>query len=261
MTARTRDPATGISAAEPEAAAVSDRKLRIFRDRGALAEGAAEWLLGVATEKAGAFTVALSGGSTPRALYERLAAPPYQEAFPWARTHLFWGDERFVPHNDAQSNFRMAREALLSRVPIPAGNIHPVPTQGASPETAAAAYQHELMDYYGAEALAPERPLFDVTLLGLGADGHTASLFPGAAVLGEQHSWVAAVADAKNLARITLTYPALESSRLVVFLVTGKEKSAVFARLRRGDRALPAALLHPVGNLWQFVDAECAGIS
>jgi 6-phosphogluconolactonase len=187
-----------------------------------------------------------------------LAAPPYRDAFPWARTQLFWGDERFVPHEDAESNFRMAREALLSRVPIPAGNVHAVPTQGAGPEAAAATYQRELMHYYGAEALAPERPLFDVTLLGLGADGHTASLFPGAAALGERRLWVGAVADAKGLARITLTYPALDSSRRVAFLVTGKEKSAVFARLRRGDRALPAAHVHPVGELWQFVDADAA---
>jgi 6-phosphogluconolactonase len=241
-----------------EEAVASDQKLRIFRDPVALAEGVADWLLGAAKQKDGAFAVALSGGSTPRALYERWAAPPYRDAFPWARTHLFWGDERFVPHDDAESNFHMAREALLSRVPIPAGNIHPVPTQGASPEAAAATYQRELMDYYGAEALAPERPLFDVTLLGLGADGHTASLFPGAAALGERRFWAVAVADAKGLTRITLTYPVLESSRRVAFLVTGKDKSAIFSRLRRGDRALPAAQVHTIGELWQFVDADAA---
>ncbi|MGO9431649.1 6-phosphogluconolactonase, partial [Rhodoblastus sp.] len=234
-------------------APVSQQRLEILPDADSLAKRVADWLLDAAKSSDGLFTVALSGGSTPRALYELLAEPPYRDAFPWARTHFFWGDERFVPHDDARSNFRMAREALLSRVPIPAENIHPVPTQGFGPEAAAAAYQRELMTFYGAETLDPGRPLFDVTLLGLGADGHTASLFPGGAALAERRLWVAAVTDAKGLARITLTYPAIDSSSRVAFLVAGKEKSAIFSRLRRGDGALPAAHVHPVGELWQFV--------
>jgi 6-phosphogluconolactonase len=239
-------------------APVSQQRLEILPDPKTLAQRVADWLLDAATSKDSVFAVALSGGSTPRALYELLAGPPYRDAFPWARTHFFWGDERFVPHDDAESNFRMAREALLSRVSIPAENIHPVPTQGFGPEAAAAAYQRELMTFYGAEKLEPEKPLFDVTLLGLGADGHTASLFPGGAALAERRRWVAAVTDAKGLSRITLTYPAIESSSRVAFLVVGKEKSAIFARLHRGDSALPAAHVHPVGDLWQFVDAAAA---
>ncbi|MGO9431571.1 6-phosphogluconolactonase [Rhodoblastus sp.] len=246
------------SSSQVGAAPVSRQRLEILADPETLAKRAADWLLDVATSEAGIFSVALSGGSTPRALYELLARPPYRDAFPWARSHFFWGDERFVPHDDPQSNFRMTREALLSHVPIPAENIHPVPTQGFSPEAAAAAYQRELMTFYGAEKLDPKRPLFGVTLLGLGADGHTASLFPGAAALAERRRWVAAVTDAKGLARITLTYPAIESSRRVAFLVAGKEKNAIFARLRRGDGALPAAHVNPVGDLWQFVDAAAA---
>ena len=114
------------------------------------------------------FAVCLSGGSTPQRLYELLAGPPYRDKFPWSRTHWFWGDERFVPHDDALSNYRMVREALLSRAPIPAINIHPIPTEGISPEKAAAAYERELKSFYGAEHLDPARPLFDVNLLGLG---------------------------------------------------------------------------------------------
>ncbi len=243
---------------QADAARVSRHRLEILPDPETLAQRVADWLLDAATSRDGLFAVALSGGSTPRTLYEMLAGPPYRDTFPWARTHFFWGDERFVPHDDPESNFRMAREALLSRVPIPAENIHPVPTQGFGPEAAAAAYQRELMTFYGAETLDPGKPLFGVTLLGLGADGHTASLFPGAAALAERRLWVAAVADAKGLARITLTYPAIESSSRLAFLVAGKEKSAIFARLRRGDGALPAAHVHPVGDLWQFVDAAAA---
>ena len=211
--------------------------------------------------KDGAFAVALSGGSTPRRLYQLLAGPPYRDKFPWSRTHWFWGDERFVPHDDTLSNYRMVREALLSRAPIPAANIHPIPTEGITPEEAASAYERELKSFYGAERLDPARPLFDVTLLGLGPDGHTASLFPGTAVLAERDRWVAAVVGAKPEARITLTYPALESSRQRGLPGRGEEKRAHLARLRRGDDSLPAARLHPTGTLWIFGDAAAAGAS
>jgi 6-phosphogluconolactonase len=237
----------------------SAAELEILADPEALARRVADWLLEAATAKDGVFAVALSGGSTPRRLYEYLAGPPYRDRFPWSRTHWFWGDERFVPHDDALSNYRMVREALLSRVPIPAGNIHPIPTEGVGPERAAAAYERELKSFYGAERLDPVRPLFDVTLLGLGPDGHTASLFPGTAVLAERQRWVAAVLGAKSEARITLTYPALESSRHVAFLVVGKEKRQSLERLRRGDDKLPAARLHPSGTLRLFGDAAAAG--
>jgi 6-phosphogluconolactonase len=232
-----------------------EAKLQILLDPEALAGRVAEWLLAAATAKEGVFAVALSGGSTPRRLYERLAEPPYHDVFPWSRTHWFWGDERFVPHDDVLSNYRMALEALLSRVPIPAINIHPMSTEGVSPEAAASAYERELKSFYGAERLEPARPLFDVTLLGLGLDGHTASLFPGTAVLAERDRWVAAIVGAKSEARITLTYPALESTRHAAFLVAGKEKHAVFKGLRCGDESLPAARLHPTGLLCLFADA------
>jgi 6-phosphogluconolactonase len=238
---------------------VAEAKLEILADPEAVARRVADWLLAAALAKTGAFAVALSGGSTPRPCYEHLAGPAYRDAFPWSRTHWFWGDERFVPHDDPLSNYRMAHLALLSRAPIPAANIHPIRTEGLGPDAAASAYERELKLFYGADRLDPARALFDVNLLGLGPDGHTASLFPGTEVLAERERWVAAVIGAKEEARITLTYPALESGRQVAFLVTGKDKRAIFARLRRGDGLLPAARLHPAGTLWLFGDAAAAG--
>ncbi|AGK56919.1 6-phosphogluconolactonase [Hyphomicrobium denitrificans 1NES1] len=231
-----------------------EAKLETLANAEALSHRVADWLLEMATAKHAIFAINLSGGSTPRRLYERLAGPPYRDTFPWSRTHWFWGDERFVPHDDARSNYRMVREALLSRVPIPAVNVHPIPTEGITPESAASAYERQLKSFYGAERLDPARPLFDVTLLGLGPDGHTASLFPGTAVLVEQTHWVAAVVGVKSETRITLTYPALESSQNVAFLVEGREKRAILKRLCRGDDSLPAARLRPVGMLCVFTD-------
>jgi 6-phosphogluconolactonase len=241
--------------------ALSEAKLEVLADAEALARRVADWLLALAMAQAGQFTVALSGGATPRRLYEILAGPPRRDAFPWRRTHWFWGDERFVPHDDASSNYRMVREAMLSRVAVPAENIHPVPIDGLTPETAASAYERDLRSFHGADRLDPARPLFNVTLLGLGLDGHTASLFPGMAVLEERERWAAAVLGAKAEARVTLTYPALESTRHAAFLVTGEEKRAILARLRRGDDHLPAARLRPSGALHIFADTTAAGSS
>jgi 6-phosphogluconolactonase len=235
-----------------------EAQLEILADAEALARRVADWLLAISTAAAGVFTLALSGGGTPRRLYALLAGPPYRDVFPWRRTHLFWGDERFVPRDDASSNYRMVRDAMLSRVPIPAANIHPIPTEGLTPEAAASDYERELKSFYGAGRLDPARPLFDVNLLGLGPDGHTASLFPDTAVLGERERWVAAVAGPKP-ARVTLTYPALESSRHAAFLVAGKQKREIFSRFQRGEPTLPAARLRPVGTLHLFADAAAAG--
>ena len=233
-----------------------DVTMEVLADPAALAERVADLLSVLATAKGGTFAVALSGGSTPRTLYQRLAEAPYRDTFPWSRVHWFWGDERFVPQDDTLSNYRMVREAMLSHVPVPAGNIHAVPTEGTTPEAAAVAYERDLQTFYGAERLDPARPLFDVVLLGLGEDGHTASLFPGTSVLEERKKWVAAVIGAKSEARITMTYPVLDSTRHAAFLVAGKEKAAILARLRRGDDALPAAHIRPLGGgLHIFADA------
>ena len=231
---------------------------RTFENAEALAHDVAEWLCDLAQASDRAFAVCLSGGSTPRRLYECLATPPIASRFPWSRVHWFWGDERFVPHDHPDSNYRMARDAFLSRVPVPDDNIHAVPTEGLSPEQAAAAYETTLKRFYGADTLAPDRPLFDVTLLGIGEDGHTASLFPGQPALQETRRWVVAVIGAKSEPRITLTYPALDSSRDVAFVVTGKEKRDAVARAQAGDRAIPAAGVRPVGRLHWFTDRAAA---
>lgn len=236
-----------------------DVKLEILADPEAMAQRVAEWMIELANAKKGTFAVCLSGGSTPQLFYEHLAEPHYRDRLPWSRMHWFWGDERFVPHDDALSNYRMVREALLSQAPIPPANVHPIPTEGITPDASASRYERELKSFYGADRLDPSRPLFDVNFLGLGLNGHTASLFPGSPVLAERGKWVAAVIGAEPEARITLTYPALESSRHAAFLVTGKDKRAIFDRLRHGNDSLPAAHVHPTGTLWMFADAMAVG--
>jgi 6-phosphogluconolactonase len=233
--------------------------LEVLADPGAVAGRVAAWMCALASAPGQRFAVALSGGTTPRRLYQCLAEPAHLDRFPWARTHWFWGDERFVPPQNSQSNFGMVQSALLGRAPVPRGNVHPIPTESGSPEAAASQYEQVLKSFYGENTLDAARPLFDLTLLGLGPDGHTASLFPGDAGLRERERWAIAVADAKGEPRITLTYPALESSRNVAFVVTGKEKAAILARFCRGDETLPAARLQPVGGLRVFADAAAAG--
>jgi 6-phosphogluconolactonase len=238
---------------------MTERQLIARRDGPDIAQYAAEWLLGQALAKQGPFAVALSGGSTPKALYELLSQAPYLGRMPWDRVHWFWGDERFVPRADTLSNYRMVWDAMLSRAPIPLANVHAVPTEGVTPEKSAALYEAELQRFYGSDQLDLAGPLFDVTLLGLGADGHTASLFPGTAVLAERTRWAAAVIGAKEEPRITLTYPALESSRNVAFLVEGAGKRDMLKRLLAGDSALPAARLRPSGELFVFADKAATG--
>jgi 6-phosphogluconolactonase len=229
--------------------------LEVLADHQALADRVAAWLLDLALAEPGAFSLCLSGGSTPKALYERLAEAPYRDAFPWDRTHLFWGDERFVPHDDPLSNYRMVKDALLSKAPIPPANIHPIPTEGLSPEAAASAYEHALQAFHGSDRLDQAHPLFHVNLLGLGPDGHTASLFPNTEVLTESRRWAAAVIGAKAEPRITLTYPTLNSSRHAAFLVTGKDKADMLKKLLSADVDIPAAHVHPTGELRVFSDA------
>jgi 6-phosphogluconolactonase len=232
--------------------------LEVLPDPEALAQRAAGWLLDTALAKQGTVAVALSGGSTPRHLYQLLASPPLRARFPWARTHWFWGDERFVPHDDEQSNYRMVHEAMLARAPVPPDHIHPIPTEGLDVGAAVSAYERELKRFYGADTLAPDRPLFDVVLLGLGTNGHTASLFPGMKVLEERSRWVGTMTDPHAGTRITLTYPALDSAREMAFLVAGEDKRAVLKQILKGDASLPAAHVRPVGNLRFLVDRAAA---
>jgi 6-phosphogluconolactonase len=233
-------------------------RMEILRDPLALARRVAEWMTDAALAANRPLRVSLSGGSTPKTLYGLLASDEFRDRFPWQLASWYWGDERFVPYDHSESNYRMTREAMLAKAPVPPENIHPVPADG-TPEQAARRYQRTLQDAYGATTLDPARPLFDVTLLGLGPDGHTASLLPGEPVLEERKRWVAAVSHGRPEVRITLTYPAIESSRHVAFLVAGREKAAIFRAIRDGGSQVPAARVRPVGELLWFVDRAAAG--
>lgn len=234
-------------------------KLVTAEDASALARLAAERLLAWATETDGPVRIALSGGSTPRDTYRQLAGPAFLGRFPWPRVHWFWSDERFVPPDHPESNFRMAREAMLATAPVPLANIHPIPTVGMSADDAAAAYDAELRRAYGNSGLEPGRPLFDVCLLGIGEDGHTASLIPGEPVLEERRRWVAAVAHGRPETRITLTYPAIDASRHIAFLVSGAGKAAILRQVLAGGSRVPAARLSPSGELVFLADRAAAG--
>jgi 6-phosphogluconolactonase len=235
-------------------------RFEIFPDPAALARHVAEWMTSAALAGKGTFRVSLSGGSTPKALYGLLASDEFRSRFPWQLVSWYWGDERFVPYDDPESNYRMTRAAMLAKVPVSPQNIHPVPTDG-SPEDAARRYEQTLQQAYGATVLDPARPLFDVTLLGLGDDGHTASLLPGDAVLEERERWVAVVSHGRPEIRITMTYPVIESSRRVAFLVSGREKAAILQAIRAGGSRVPAARVRPLGELIWFVDRAAAGES
>jgi 6-phosphogluconolactonase len=233
-------------------------RIEVLPDPAALAAHVAEWMTDAALTADAPCRISLSGGSTPKALYALLASGRFRNRFPWQRVHWYWGDERFVPYDHPESNYRMTRETMLSKAPVPPENVHPIPTDG-DPDDAAQRYERMLQQAYGAATLDPARPLFDITLLGLGADGHTASLLPGEPVLEERESWVAAVAHGRPEIRITMTYPAIESSRRVAFLVAGKEKAEIFSAIRAGDSEVPAARVRPVGELFWFVDRTVAG--
>jgi 6-phosphogluconolactonase len=227
-------------------------RIEIFRNAGALAAGVADWLMSQSQQSYGDFRLVLSGGSTPRALYELLGARPRRDDFPWPRLQLFWGDERFVPHNDPASNFGMALTAFLLDVPIRRDHVYAIPTDG-TPADAAARYEATLRQIRAADGDNPTRPMFDVVLLGLGADGHTASLFPDSAALDEQEHWVVPVEN-QPMPRITLTYPAIANSRHVAFLVTGQEKQKAAMGAIARDRALPAGRVTSEGEVVWFLD-------
>jgi 6-phosphogluconolactonase len=227
--------------------------VEVVKDPEALAHRVAGWISDLAAASRDRFAICLSGGSTPRRLYQLLAESPYRDRLPWDRVHWFWGDERFVPWDHPDSNYGMAYTALLGKVPVPPRNIHGIATNG-TPADAAAAYERVLKSYYGSESLDPTGPLLDIQILGLGPDGHTASLIPGTSVLEERHRWVAEVIGGRPEQRIKLTYPALESSRHTAFLVAGADKRETLSRALAGDQALPAARLRPIGELIWFVD-------
>ena len=211
--------------------------------------------------RSGRFTVALSGGSTPKALYALLASPAYRDRIDWSRAHLFWGDERCVPPDHPESNFRMVREALLSKIQIPGENIHRMAGE-KEPNEAAADYESELRNFF---ALGPGHlPRFDLILLGLGEDGHTASLFPGTTALSEQERLVAAPYVEKfKTHRLTLTLSVINAAAQVTFLVTGESKSTIVKKILGSEpysRTYPAVKVTPAdGHLTWLLTQDAAG--
>jgi 6-phosphogluconolactonase len=212
-----------------------------------------------ALQTRGRCAVALSGGSTPRAVYQLLAAPAFRGRVRWSDIHFFWGDERHVPPDHPDSNYRMAVEAMLSNVPVPPANVHRM--RGERPDAGVAAREYE------AEILAcvddDPTPRFDLIHLGIGTDGHTASLFPGSAALGEAErlcvaNWIATL----GAYRITLTLPVLNAARAIAFIATGAAKASIVqqALSSPAESPLPAQLIQPVdGDLWWILDRAAAG--
>ncbi|HXW71591.1 MAG TPA: 6-phosphogluconolactonase [Methylocella sp.] len=228
--------------------------INIAEDAKSLAAATAAFLSDAINLAPDPFSLCLSGGSTPREAYELLGSKDY--SIDWRKVRLFWGDERFVPMDHEDNNFRMARAAFIDRVPIPFSQVHPILTGSKTPQRAAALYEEALQAYYGGRFLDPERPLFNVTLLGLGEDGHIASLFPGNTALDERNTWATAVIGAKPEARISLTYPALESSRDILILVSGPKKRAILRRVLENDQALPACRVATRGKIHIFADRD-----
>ncbi|RNC67950.1 MAG: 6-phosphogluconolactonase [Desulfuromonadales bacterium] len=234
----------------------------VYADLDALSRAAAELFASQAlkaVKERGRFVVLLAGGETPRHTYELLAEEPFRGLVPWEEVHVFWGDERCVSAGDPRSNARMARLALLDRVPIPPEQIHPV-AGARPPRQAAEEYEALLRAFF---ATAP--PRFDLIFLGLGDDGHTASLFPGSAALEERERWTAVTQRPGDaIHRVTLTAPLINQAALVAFLVAGGGKAAVLSELLEtppGPDLLPARLIRPVkGELLWFVDREAASL-
>jgi 6-phosphogluconolactonase len=232
-----------------------NRKIIAVADPVALAKAAAERLLTRIADNSDRIAICLTGGSSPKQLYELLGKEPYRSEIPWERVHWFIGDERFVPASHSSNNMLMARRAFLNRW-APLVNLHPIATDATDPDEAARRYETELKSFYGADSLDPTRPLFDVVLMGVGPDGHTASLFPGYPALAQTERWVVGVPEAHVepfLPRVTLTLPALGSCREMLFEVSGADKRAILAQVLAGDD-LPAGRAVSVGETTWLVD-------
>ena len=236
--------------------------IRVFADVDELTLRAAEAAVRTINESVqrnDSFSIALSGGNTPRTLY-RLFSTRFRDQIPWTKVHVFWGDERYVPRADSQSNYRMARETLLDAVPCPVGNVHPMPTELRDPDLAAREYEKTLRNYF-----SEDWPRFDLVLLGLGEEGHTASLFPGSPALNENTRWVVAVkAPSKPAQRLTLTLPAITGASNIYFLVTGSNKAEALHHVLTGSphpKSYPASgIRRAKGTVIWWLDRAAAAL-
>ena len=235
--------------------AAGQPKLIVEADAEALARTAAERVMARIAANPGRSAICLTGGSSPKKLYQLLGSEAWRGRIPWDRVHWFIGDERFVPESDPRNNMVVARTTFLDSN-APPGHVHPIPTTAENPDASAAAYARELQAFYGADRLDPARPLFDVVLMGAGPDGHTASLFPGYAEIEETRRWVVGVAKA-NVApfvpRVSLTLPVLASCREMLFEIAGHDKRPILTRLLNGEN-LPALRARSNGETVWLVD-------
>jgi 6-phosphogluconolactonase len=232
-----------------------NRKVIPVADAATLATTAAERLIARIAANSDRVAICLTGGSSPKRLYELLGSESYRSQIPWDRVHWFIGDERFVPATDPRNNMRMAREAFLNRY-APLVNIHPMATNAANPDEAAGRYETELKSFYGADSLDCARPLFDVVLMGVGPDGHTASLFPAYPAIEETQRWVVGVPKAHVepfVPRVSLTLPALGSCHEMLFEVSGADKRGILTRVLAGED-LPANRVHSIGGTTWLID-------
>jgi 6-phosphogluconolactonase len=230
-------------------------KVIAVSDSAALAKAAADRVTARTAANGGRVAICLAGGSSPKQLFQLLATDFYRNQIPWDRVHWFIGDERFVPVDDPRNNMAMARQMFLDRC-APSANIHPIATDSADPREAARRYERELKSFYGADELDAARPLFDVVLLGVGPDGHTASLFPGYPAVEETRRWVIDVPTAHVepfVPRITLTLPTLGSCREMLFEASGSGKRAILTRVLNGEN-LPASRARSTGETVWLVD-------
>ena len=245
-------------------------EVRVFPDLESLSREAAHEVRRViddAVAEVGRCAVALAGGGTPRRLYEILARE-HHDAIPWADVHLFWGDERCVPPDHGASNMRMAHEALIDEVPIPAANVHAVPVQTGSPAEIASTYEAELRAFFAERKAAdPNWPRFDLVLLGVGGDGHTASLFPGSPTLGVDDRWVTSTEAPPSYEvqdRVTLTLPVVNHARTAFVLTSGRAKRSIVREIletpETASLRYPAAQVHPRGRLVWWVDRAAIGL-
>lgn len=234
------------------------KKVEVLPDLAALIERSQQLILSkleIAIKERGQFTIALSGGSTPKPLYEAIAS----QKLPWEKIHVFWGDERYVAPNHPDSNELMARQAWLDRVNIPAANIHAMPTLEGDPAVSAAKHEQQLREFF--QVKPGEFPAIDVILLGMGDDAHTASLFPHTEALKVTDKLVT-VGNKDSSQRITFTYPFINAARCVMFVVAGANKRPALAQVFApvaDDFTYPSRLIQPVGELWWLLDAAAGG--